>query len=201
MCCFHRSMCRNKMQLAAHSKIFFVASCAFLEIPDEGNQVQPTEMQLSSEAPDAIGWFWSAYCCKDHPSIMATALGHGQSHAPRQRFPVASTAVQNGPHVFEWWCRVTLNQASVSLNADAIMTAVRDFMERSARETSAKEEASGRRVSSHMPHMQTCGLYFMPLCAMILVVWWELVKSVCASECGVLSALVQTETWSWQQLR
>ncbi|KAL0049997.1 hypothetical protein WJX82_002413 [Trebouxia sp. C0006] len=42
--------------------------------------------------------------------------------------------------------RVTLNQASVSLNADAIMTAVRDFMERSARETSAKEEASGRRT-------------------------------------------------------
>jgi hypothetical protein len=58
----------------------------------------------------------------------------------------------------EWRYRVTLNQASVSLNADAIMTAVRDFMERSARETSAKEEASGRRVSSQMPHMQTCGL-------------------------------------------
>ncbi|KAL0041621.1 hypothetical protein WJX79_009772 [Trebouxia sp. C0005] len=42
--------------------------------------------------------------------------------------------------------RVTLSQASISLNADAIMTAVRDFMERSARETSAKEEASGRRT-------------------------------------------------------
>jgi len=45
------------MQLAAHSKFFLVASCAFLGIPDEGNQIQPTEMQLSSEAPDAIGWF------------------------------------------------------------------------------------------------------------------------------------------------
>ena len=58
------------------------------------------------------------------------------------------------PHAVKWCCRVTLNQASVSLNADAIMTAVRDFMERSARENSAKEEASGRKVSSHMPHMQ-----------------------------------------------
>ncbi|DBA94847.1 hypothetical protein WJX77_009545 [Trebouxia sp. C0004] len=47
--------------------------------------------------------------------------------------------------------RVTLNQASVSLNADAIMTAVRDFMERSARETSAKEEANGRRTDESEP--------------------------------------------------
>ncbi len=55
---------------------------------------------------------------------------------------------------------MTLNQASVSLNADAIMTAVRDFMERSARETSAKEEASGRRVSykliAHQMRLKTC---------------------------------------------
>ncbi len=65
-----------------------------------------------------------------------------------------------GPHAVKWCCRVTLNQASLSLNADAIMTAVRDFMGRSARETGAKEEASGRRVSyrlmAHQMRLKTC---------------------------------------------
>ena len=41
----------------------------------------------------------------------------------------------------------------MSLNADAIMTAVRDFGERSARESCAKEEATGHKVSS--PYMKT----------------------------------------------
>ena len=59
---------------------------------------------------------------------------------------------------------MTLSQASVSLNADAIMTAVRDFLERSARESSAKEEAAGRRVSSHTSHAHmSCVTSYMSL--------------------------------------
>ena len=86
---------------------------------------------------------------------MATALGCGQSHEPHKNSLLHQQLCKmcvHGPHAVTQCYRVTLNQASVSLTADAIMTAVRDFMERSARENSAKEEASGRKVRSHMPH-------------------------------------------------
>ena len=47
-------------------------------------------------------------------------------------------------------CRLTLNQASVSVSADAVITAARDFGERTARETCAREEATGRKVGSSL---------------------------------------------------
>ena len=43
-------------------------------------------------------------------------------------------------------CRLTLTQASVSVSADAVVSAARDFGERTARETCAREEATGRKV-------------------------------------------------------
>lgn len=44
-------------------------------------------------------------------------------------------------------CRLALTQASMSINLDAMLTAVRDFFERSARELHAKDEATGRKAS------------------------------------------------------
>lgn len=45
-------------------------------------------------------------------------------------------------------CRLALTQASMSINLDAMLTAVRDFFERSARELHAKDEATGRKASA-----------------------------------------------------
>lgn len=44
-------------------------------------------------------------------------------------------------------CRFALTQASVSINLDAMLTSVRDFFERSARELHAKEQAMGHKAS------------------------------------------------------
>ena len=88
-------------------QVFFLASCVLLKEPDEGNQVKPIELQLCSGAPDAIGRFCSAYRFKNHTSTMATALGHGQSHAPSQRprFVVFPVIVCWLP----WWVLKTWN--------------------------------------------------------------------------------------------
>ncbi len=139
-----------------------LASCALLKKPDECSQGQPAK---------TAAMFWGTRCTGlilINILLQEPHTDHGNSPGSwsitcaltKDPFCISSCAWDEWmAHMrLEWRYRVTLNQASVSLNADAIMTAVRDFMERSARETSAKEEASGRRVSSQMPHMQTCGL-------------------------------------------
>ena len=59
-------------------------------------------------------------------------------------------------------CRFALTQASMCMNLDTMLTSVRDFFERSARELQAKHEATGRKASS------LCSLHCIGLCCVII---------------------------------